>query len=111
MRKECQALGINPSTGVVKDIATRCLIYRERIDEYYESRKVADEAKERNDRRAEVHKYEKRRLKEHAHAMGSRLSWDACHMHACSTPNRSPSLSMHGKKQSEAAGVGGKDVQ
>lgn len=83
MRKECQALGINPSTGVVKDIATRCLIYRERIDEYYESRKVADEAKERNDRRAEVHKYEKRRLKEHAHAMGSRLSWDACHMHAC----------------------------
>jgi hypothetical protein len=60
---QCQKLGISPSTGVVKDISSRCNIYRLRIEAYYEALAKAEEAKERNENRAVMHNADRKRIK------------------------------------------------
>ena len=60
LRKQCQKLGLNPSTGIVTDIIERCNIYRMRIANHFEALQKASEAKDRNENRIIMHKYEKK---------------------------------------------------
>lgn len=78
LRKQCQRLGINPSTGVVKSLQERCDIYRQRIAEHFAALKRATEAKARNDNRAVVHKTEKETVIALSKEMLQRQMWDAC---------------------------------
>lgn len=78
LRIQCQKLGINPSTGIVKNVAERCDIYRERIAQHFKALEVAAQAKVRNENRISVHADEKRRVVELSKTMIERQCWDAC---------------------------------
>jgi hypothetical protein len=80
LRMQCQKLGINPSTGVVRDIQHRCDIYRARIAEHFEALKKAALARDRNELRASVHKEEKLKVHALSRDMFERQCWEACHM-------------------------------
>lgn len=80
LRVQCQKLGINPSTGVVKNIAERCEIYRQRIAEHFEALKKSAEAKARNDSRAAIHKEEKKKVFGLSKEMLQRQCWEACNL-------------------------------
>jgi ankyrin repeat protein/acyl-CoA-binding protein len=62
LRKQCVALGLNPCTGVVKNIVERCDIYRQRIATHFENLKKASEAKIRNEKRQLEHGENKKKV-------------------------------------------------
>lgn len=78
LRQQCQRLGINPSTGVVKSLEERCQIYRARIADHFEALRKAAEAKIRNEHRADVHRSEKNTVIALSKEMLQRQMWDAC---------------------------------
>jgi hypothetical protein len=55
LRMQCQKLGLSPCTGVVKDTAQRCDIYRKRIEEHFDALGKAGMAKIRNEKRGALH--------------------------------------------------------
>lgn len=80
LRKQCQQLGINPCTGVVRSLAERCAIYRQRIADHFLALQRAAEAKVRNENRAVLHKQEKQNVIALSKSMLQRQCWDACHL-------------------------------
>lgn len=80
LRVQCQKLGINPCTGIVKDIAHRCEIYRKKIEDHYGSIQKSVESKIKNENRTEVHISEKKKVKELSYNMLSKQCSEACNM-------------------------------
>ncbi len=78
LRKQCQKLGLNPCTGVVKNTSERCEIYRNRIADHFAALKKAAEAKARNDLRVTKHKEEKKKVVALSKDIMERQCWDAC---------------------------------
>ncbi len=79
LRMQCQQLGLNPCTGIVKDINKRCDIYRQRIVEHFRAVELAAQARRRNEGRTELHQLEKQRVGDLSAAMLKQQCWDACH--------------------------------
>lgn len=80
LRTQCQKLGINPTTGVVKNIAERCEIYRNRLAEHFEALRKSAEARERNDQRATIHKQEKAQVFQLSKSMLEKQAHEACQL-------------------------------
>ena len=78
LRKECQRIGADPRTGVVKDVGERCSIYRQRIKERLEILKSSAEAKIRNELRTLTHIEEKRSVENLSVQMMEKQLSDAC---------------------------------
>jgi len=78
LRKQCQKLGINPSTGIVKDISKRCEIYRERLQIHFEKLKKSLESKKRNEDYFITHKLKKLKVTEQHSTMKNKQINDAC---------------------------------
>lgn len=51
LRKQCIALGLDPCTGIQRDVKKRCEIYRARIAEHMKRVQLSEEAKKRNEER------------------------------------------------------------
>jgi hypothetical protein len=80
LRQDCQRLGINPTTGPVKNVEERCTIYTNRIAEHYAALERAEDSKKRNQMRISAHDKQKLFVKEYANSMISRQCWEACHL-------------------------------
>ena len=78
LRKQCQELGLDPHTGVQRDVEKRCAIYRERIKAYFERQEKAVEAKARNDKRHLDHATEKEKVSSLSAAMLVKHMLHAC---------------------------------
>ena len=61
--------------GVVTNVNERCEIYRERIRIHYENVIKAQQAKERNEKKAEVHAEEKLKVKALMSSMAVKQCW------------------------------------
>lgn len=83
LRIQCQKLGLNPSTGVVKSIEQRCDIYRERIAAHMEAVRKAGEAKVRNDARAGIHRKQKDQVQLLAKEILEKQCIEACQANQC----------------------------
>jgi hypothetical protein len=75
----CILTGLKLTTGVVTDIKKRCNIYRKRIEDFLEKERKRKEARDRNEKRAEVHKLEKLKVKGLTADMVMRQCFEACH--------------------------------
>jgi len=78
LRKHCEALGLSQSTGPVKTVSERCDIYRARIEQHFENEKIAYEAKNRLDGRADEHKLQKKKVIELSTKLINRQCQDNC---------------------------------
>lgn len=78
LRKHCESLGLSQTTGPVKDVSERCDIYRARIEQHFENEKIAYEAKNRLDSRADAHKIEKKKVIELSSKLINRQCQDNC---------------------------------
>lgn len=78
LRKQCMDLGLDPHTGVQRDIEKRCAIYRERINAYFERKEKSDVAKAKNDLRHVEHAKEKQKVLSLAAKMLVKHMTNAC---------------------------------
>ena len=78
LRLECQKLGANPSTGVIKDVAERCAIYRQRIEERKNILKNSAAAKIRNEFHFIIHNNERQQIENLSLKIIEKQICDAC---------------------------------
>jgi hypothetical protein len=82
LRQECQRLGINPCTGIVKTLDERCEMYRTRIANHLFALQQAEKAKIRNENRFEIHRQEKKNVRQLSQQMLTKQLQDACQSNA-----------------------------